>query len=160
MTCRIGQKRFWNTVFSQTRMKTNLRTIWTAFVSFGLPYRCYAFTSLVTVYAIMCSCLSQSALCSGTRHHHLATFNHIASALHESRTCLFFLKFNLIKQDFILLFFFMCLQILWEGQKAVLTIAEFFYIFYSKFQLVSIFPFAVNFVLKMDFFAVTWAANV
>ena len=83
-----------NTVSSQTRMKTNLRTVWTAFVSFGLPYRCYAFASIVTVYAITCLRLSQSALCSGARHHHLAIFNHIASALHESRTCLFFLKFS------------------------------------------------------------------
>ena len=88
-----NSKQFINTVSSQTRMKTNLRTVWTAFVSFGLPYRCYAFASIVTVYAVTCSRLSQSALCSGARHHHLAIFNHIASALHESRTCLFFLKF-------------------------------------------------------------------
>ena len=43
------------------------------------------------------------------------------------------------KQDFIPLFFFMDVQILWQGQKAVLSIVEFefFDIFYSKFQLVS-----------------------
>ena len=29
------------------------------------------------------------------------------------------------KQDFISLFFFMYVQILWQGQKAVLTIVEF-----------------------------------
>ena len=46
-----------------------------------------------------------------------------------------------IKQDFIPLFFFMYVQILWQGQKAVFTIAEFecFDIFYSKFELVSTF---------------------
>ena len=92
-TNKLPKQVFPNTVSSQTRMKTNLRTVWTAFVSFGLPYRCYAFASIVTVYAVTCSRLSQSALCSGARHHHLAIFNHIASALHESRTCLFFLKF-------------------------------------------------------------------
>ena len=32
---------------------------------------------------------------------------------------------------------------------------EFFDVFYSKFQLVSTFPFEVNFVLIIDFFAVT-----
>ena len=46
-----------------------------------------------------------------------------------------------IKQDFIPLFFFMYVQILWQGQKAILTIVEFefFDIFYSKIQLVSTF---------------------
>ena len=46
-----------------------------------------------------------------------------------------------IKQDFISLFFFMYVQNLWQGQKAVLTIVEFesFDIFYSKIQLVSTF---------------------
>ena len=55
----------------------------------------------------------------------------------------------------------MYIQNLWQGQKAVLTIVEFefFDIFYSKFQLVSTFPFEVNFVLKIGFFAVTWAVN-
>ena len=40
------------------------------------------------------------------------------------------------KQDFIPLFFFMYVYILWQGQKAVLTIVEFEFvdIFYSKFQ--------------------------
>ena len=68
-----------------------------------------------------------------------------------------------IKQNFILLFFFMCVQNLWQGQKAVLTIVEFelFDIFYSKFQLVDQhFPFVVNFVFKIGFFfPVTWVAN-
>ena len=68
------------------------------------------------------------------------------------------------KQDFIPFFFlsfFMHVQILWQGQKVVLTIVEFefFNIFYSKFQLVSTFSIAVNFVLKIGFFAVTWSAN-
>ena len=51
--------------------------------------------------------------------------------------------------------------ILWQGQKAVLTILEFEFadIFYSKFQLVLTFFIAVNFVLKIGFFSVTWAAN-
>ena len=46
-----------------------------------------------------------------------------------------------IKQNFIPLFFFMCVQNLWQGQKAVLTIVkyDFFDINYSKFQLVSTF---------------------
>ena len=44
-----------------------------------------------------------------------------------------------IKHDFIPLFFFMYVYILWQGQKAVLTLVEFEFvdIFYSKFQLVS-----------------------
>ena len=43
-----------------------------------------------------------------------------------------------IKQDFIPLFFFMYVQNLWQGQKAVFTIVEFefFDIFYSKFPLI------------------------
>ena len=51
------------------------------------------------------------------------------------------------KQDFIPLFFFRYVQILWQGQKAVLTIVEFefFDIFYSKFQLVSTFSICSNF---------------
>ena len=55
----------------------------------------------------------------------------------------------------------MYVQNLWKGEKAVLTIVEFefFDIFYSRFQLVSTFSIAVNFVLKIDFFAVTCAAN-
>ena len=55
----------------------------------------------------------------------------------------------------------MYVQNLWQGQKAVLTIVEFefFDIFYSKFQLVSIFSICKKFVLKIGFFAVTWAAN-
>ena len=66
-----------------------------------------------------------------------------------------------IKQDFIPLFFFTYVQILWQGQKAVLTIVEFefFDIFCSKFQLVSTFSICSKFVLKIGFFAVTWAAN-
>ena len=54
---------------------------------------------------------------------------------------------------------------LWQGKKAVLTIVEFEFndIFYSKFQLVwTFFLFAINFMLKIDFFAqfaVTWAPN-
>ena len=57
-------------------------------------------------------------------------------------------------KDFIPLVFFMHVQILWQGQKAVLTIVEFefFDIFYSKFQLVSTFSFAVNVMLKTGFF--------
>ena len=59
------------------------------------------------------------------------------------------------------LFFSRYAQILWQDQKAVLTIVEFefFDIFYSTFQLVPTFPFAVNFLLKIGIFAVTWAAN-
>ena len=51
--------------------------------------------------------------------------------------------------------FFMYVYILWQGQKAVLTIVKFDFvdIFYSKFFICSIF------VLKIGFFAVTWAAN-
>ena len=60
-----------------------------------------------------------------------------------------------------LCFFFMYVYILWQGQKAVLTIFEFEFvdIFYSDFNQLQHFPFAVNFVLKIGFFAVTWAAN-
>ena len=49
----------------------------------------------------------------------------------------------------------------YDGQKAVLKIVEFefFDIFYSEFQLVWIFSIAVNFVLKIGFFVVTWSAN-
>ena len=63
--------------------------------------------------------------------------------------------------DFIPFFFCMYVQILWQGQKAVLTIIEFacFDIFYSKFQQYQHFPFAVNFVLNIGLFAVIWAAN-
>ena len=50
----------------------------------------------------------------------------------------------------------MYVQNLWPGQKAVLTNVEFEFF---EFQLVSKFPFEVNFVLKIGFFAVTWAAN-
>ena len=73
--------------------KTNLRTVWTALISFGLTLRCYAFASIVTIYASRVRDFDQSALWSGARCHHLAIFNHIASARHVSRTCLFFLKF-------------------------------------------------------------------
>ena len=54
------------------------------------------------------------------------------------------------KQDFIPLFFFMSVQILWQGQKAVLTIVEFefFDIFYSKCQLVSTFSICSNFCVE------------
>ena len=55
-----------------------------------------------------------------------------------------------IKQDFIPLFFFMFVQILWQGQKAVLTIVEFafFDIFYSKFQLVLTFSICSKFCVE------------
>ena len=55
-----------------------------------------------------------------------------------------------IKQDFIPLFFFMYVQNLWQGQKAVLTIVEFefFDIFYSKFQLVSTFSICSKFCVE------------
>ena len=53
----------------------------------------------------------------------------------------------------------MYVQILSLGQKAILTIVEFSDIFYSKFELVSTFPFPVNFVLKIGFFAVICVAN-
>ena len=45
------------------------------------------------------------------------------------------------KQDIIPLFFFMYVKILWQGQKAVLTMVEFefFDIFYSRFQVASTF---------------------
>ena len=53
----------------------------------------------------------------------------------------------------------MYVQILWQGQKTVLTIEEFEFFWY-QFQLLSTFStYAVNFVLKIGFFAVTWAAN-
>ena len=62
-----------------------------------------------------------------------------------------------IKENLIPLYVY----ISWQGQKAVLTIVEFAFVdfFYSKFQLVLIFPFAVNFVLTIGYFAVTCAAN-
>ena len=46
--------------------------------------------------------------------------------------------------------FFMYVQILWQGQKAVLTIVkfEFFGIFYSKFQLASTFSICSKFCVK------------
>ena len=55
----------------------------------------------------------------------------------------------------------MNVQNLWQGQKAVLTIVEFefFDIFYPQFQLVSTLSIWINFMLKMGFYAVTWAAN-
>ena len=55
-----------------------------------------------------------------------------------------------IIQDFIPLFFFMYVQILWQGQKAVLTIVEFefFDIFYSKFQLLSKFSICSKFCVE------------
>ena len=54
------------------------------------------------------------------------------------------------KQDFIPLFFFMIVQILWQGPKAVLTIVEFdfFDIFYFKYQLVSTFSICSNFCVE------------
>ena len=54
------------------------------------------------------------------------------------------------KQDFIPLFFFMNVRILWQGQKAVLTIVEFefFDIFYSKFQIVSTFSICSKFCVE------------
>ena len=62
------------------------------------------------------------------------------------------------KQDLIPLFFFMYVQNLRQGQKAVLTIVEFefFDIFYSKFQLVSTFSICSKFCVEnWPFFAVT-----
>ena len=55
-----------------------------------------------------------------------------------------------IKQDFISLFSFMYVQILCQGQKAILTIVEFefFDIFYSKFQLVSTFSICSQFCVE------------
>ena len=66
-----------------------------------------------------------------------------------------------IKQDFIPMVFFMYVQNLWQGQKAVLTIVkfEFFDIFYSKFQLVSTFSISSKFCVENWLFVVTWAAN-
>ena len=58
--------------------------------------------------------------------------------------------------------FFMYVQSLWQGQKAVLTIVEFDFFLISSilnFNKYQNFPFGVNFVLKMGIFAVTWAAN-
>ena len=54
------------------------------------------------------------------------------------------------KQDFIPLFFLMHVQILWQGQKAVLTIVEFefFDIFYSKFEVVSTFYICSKFCVE------------
>ena len=54
------------------------------------------------------------------------------------------------KQDFIPLFFFMFEYILWQGQKAVLTIVEFEFVdnFYSKFQLVSTFSICSEFCVE------------
>ena len=54
-----------------------------------------------------------------------------------------------MKQDFIPLFF-MYVQILWQGQKAVHTIVEFkfFDIVYSKFQLVSTFSICSKFCVE------------
>ena len=48
------------------------------------------------------------------------------------------------------LFFFMHVQILWQGQKAVLTMVEFEFvdIFYSKFQLVSTFSICSKFCFE------------
>ena len=55
-----------------------------------------------------------------------------------------------IKQDFIPLFFFMYVQNLWQGLKAVLTIVEFefFDIVYSKFQLVPRFSICSKFCVE------------
>ena len=54
------------------------------------------------------------------------------------------------KQDLITLFFYMHVQILWQSQKAVLTIVEFefFGIFYSKFQSVSTSSICSNFCVE------------
>ena len=54
------------------------------------------------------------------------------------------------KQDFIPLFFLMHVQILRQGQKAVLAIVEleFFDIFYSQFQLVSTFSICSQFCVE------------
>ena len=64
-------------------------------------------------------------------------------------------------KTFFPLFFFMYVQILWQGQKAVLTIVEFgfFGIFCSKFQLASTFSICSKFCVENWIFAVTWAAN-
>ena len=58
------------------------------------------------------------------------------------------------KQDFIRLFFFMYVQQLWQGQKAVLTIVEFefFDIIYSKFHLVSTFSIWSKFCVENGLF--------
>ena len=49
----------------------------------------------------------------------------------------------------------MYIYVLWQGQKVVLTIAEFEFvdIGYSKLEKYRYFPSALNFVLKIDFFA-------
>ena len=54
------------------------------------------------------------------------------------------------KQDFIPLFFFMHVQILWQGQNAVLRIVKFELcdIFYSKFQLISTFSICSKFCVE------------
>ena len=54
------------------------------------------------------------------------------------------------KQDFIPLFFFMHVKIIWQGQKAVLTVVEFkiFDIFCFKFQLVSTFSICSKFCVE------------
>ena len=66
------------------------------------------------------------------------------------------------KQDFIPLFSFMYVYILWQGQKVVLAILEFEFvnIFYSKFQVVSTFYLCSKFCVEIDFFAATEAVNV
>ena len=55
----------------------------------------------------------------------------------------------------------MYVQILWQDQKAGLTVVEleFFDIFCSKFQLVSTFSNCSKFCVEIGFFAVTWSAN-
>ena len=64
-----------------------------------------------------------------------------------------------IKQDFIPLFFFMYVYILWQGQKAVFTIVEFEFvdIFCSKFQLVSTFSICSKFCV--DNWLLCWDLN-
>ena len=55
-----------------------------------------------------------------------------------------------MKQDFIPLCFSLCVFKIYDGHKAVLTIAEFefFDIFYSKFQLVSTFSICSKFCVE------------
>ena len=57
--------------------------------------------------------------------------------------------------------FSLCMFKLWLGQRAVLTIVEIEFLIYSilNFNKYKHFPFVLNFMLKIDFFAVTWAAN-
>ena len=81
---------------TETRRKTNLRTVWTVFCSFGLPYwlLCicvYSYHPCDHVFATLANQLFVQA--------HVATHFrfrvHNSSAFHGSRTRLVFLKFSL-----------------------------------------------------------------